>query len=187
MTALTARRVRYGVGADLICQPSSFARYKDALVPRRFFPQLSPPLLFPSLPLSHLPAPAPSYLNPRRAPLTPYRAPPVSTEPIRRSHWEKCRSATADSHSLDASAALSHRPSDSCVDPDNDADEAPGVPEGRRRLGHTPTSEPGPLLPLLRASSADPSDLLTSPPWSARPRHHSFTISASNPSRKHVT
>jgi hypothetical protein len=56
--------------------------------------------------------------------------------------------------------------------PDNDADKAPGVLAGRRRLGHATTSDPGPLLSLLQASSTDPSDLLTSPPWSARPRQH---------------
>jgi len=48
VTALTARRVWYGVGADLICQPWSFARYKDALVPRRFSNNSLPPF-YPSL------------------------------------------------------------------------------------------------------------------------------------------
>jgi hypothetical protein len=41
-----------------------------------------------------------------------------------------------------------------------------------QRLGHATTSDPGPLLSLLQASSTDPSDLLTSPPWSTRPRQH---------------
>jgi hypothetical protein len=80
---------------------------------------------------------------PQAAPSSTYSpaSPLVPTERIRRGQWEKCRSATADSYSLDASAALSRRPSDPCVDPGNDADEAPGVPAGRRRRGHATALE----------------------------------------------
>jgi hypothetical protein len=92
---------------------------------------------------------------PQAAPSSPYSParPLVPTEPIRRGQWEKCRSATADSYSLDASAAFISST------PNNDADEAPGVPAGRRRLDHTTTSDLGPLQPLLQASSTDPSNL----------------------------
>jgi hypothetical protein len=43
VTALTARRVRYGVGARSICQPDPLAGYK-AVVPPPLFYQLSPSL-----------------------------------------------------------------------------------------------------------------------------------------------
>jgi hypothetical protein len=98
------------LGPDLICQPGPSLGYKDALVPRRFSNNSLP--LFCSLPLSHRPAPPLSCLRPRRAPLTPLPGPLVPTEPIRRGQLGKCRSAMVDSYSLDASAALSHRPSD---------------------------------------------------------------------------
>src|SRR5436305_9980131 len=49
VTVLTARRIWYGVGTDLICHPSArpSAREKDAFVPRRFFNSSLHPL-FPS-------------------------------------------------------------------------------------------------------------------------------------------
>src|SRR5271154_4303837 len=89
---------------DLICQ----------LGPSPGIKTHSSPTAFPStLPLSFVPFPSLTFLQlPRGAPLTPLPGPLVPTEPIRRSRWEKCRSATADSYSLDASAALSRRPSD---------------------------------------------------------------------------
>jgi hypothetical protein len=111
VTALTACRVRYGVGPDLICQSGPSPGIKTHSSPAAFPTTLSL-ASFCSLPLSHLRAPPPSCLRPRRAPPTPLPRPLVPTEPIRRGQWEKCRSATADSYSLDASAALSRRPSD---------------------------------------------------------------------------
>src|SRR4051812_21822488 len=80
--------------------------------------------LFPSpLSLSLFPSPlSPSCTNPPRSSghtelhFLPYQR-LIPTGPIRHGQWEKCRSATADSYSLDVSAALSHRPSDPGVDP----------------------------------------------------------------------
>jgi hypothetical protein len=69
VTVLTARRVRYGVGPDLICQPGPSPGIKTHSAPRRF--SNNSLASFCSLPLSHLPAPPPSCLRPRRAPLTP--------------------------------------------------------------------------------------------------------------------
>src|SRR5271163_4317391 len=69
VTALTARRVRYGVGPDLICQPGpSPGTYKDALVPRRFSSNSLPPLF--------LHPPTRSCLRPPPAPFTPCGSPP---------------------------------------------------------------------------------------------------------------
>jgi hypothetical protein len=87
----------------------SFTRYKDALVPSpAAFQKLSTSLLFSSpLPPS---CTALSCLRLCGAPLTPLPGPLAPTESIRCSQWEKCRSATADSYSLDASAVLSRRP-----------------------------------------------------------------------------
>jgi len=96
------------------CHPTSSASsvlspgIKTHSSPAAFPTSLS--LSFCSLPLSHLPCTAPSCLRPLRAPLTPLPGALVPTEPIRRGQWEKCRSATADSYSLDASATLSRRP-----------------------------------------------------------------------------
>jgi hypothetical protein len=121
----------------------SFARYKDALVPCRF--SNNSLLLFCSLPLSHLSCTAPSCLRLRRAPLTPLPGP---LEPIRRGQWENCRSATADSYSLDASAALSRRPSDPVRRPLTMTPmKRPAFPAGCRRLGHVTALDAG-LLPF---------------------------------------
>src|SRR2546423_12708722 len=113
------------VSPDFICQLGPSSGIKTHSSPAAFPTTLS--LSFCSLPLSHPPCTAPSCLRPRRTPLTPLLGPLVPTEPIRRGQWEKCRSATADSYSLDASATLSRRPSDPST-PDSDADEASGVP-----------------------------------------------------------
>jgi hypothetical protein len=51
VTALTARRVRYGVGPDLICQPGPSPGI-EALVPRRFSINSLPPFF----PLDSLPS-----------------------------------------------------------------------------------------------------------------------------------
>jgi hypothetical protein len=70
VTALTARRVRYGVGPDLICQSGPSPGIKTHSSPAAFPTTLSLPFV-PFPPLSHLPAPPPSCLRPRRAPPTP--------------------------------------------------------------------------------------------------------------------
>ena len=59
---------------------------------------------------------APSCLRPRRAPLTPYQA------------------------------VLSRRPSNRTSTLNNNADEATGLPTGRRQLGYATTSDPGPPI-----------------------------------------
>jgi hypothetical protein len=141
VTALTARRVRYGVGPDLICQLGPSPGIKTHSSPSAFPTTLS--LSFCLLP-SYT---APSCLRPHRAPLTPLLGPLVPTEPIRRGPWEKCRSATADSYSLDASATLSRRPSNPSI-PNSDADEASGVPAGHQRLGHATALDARTPLPL---------------------------------------
>src|SRR5271154_5696726 len=73
VTALTARRVRYGVGPDLICQPGPSPGIKTHSSPAAFPTTLSLPLV--PFPLSHLSCTAPSCLRPRRAPPTPCQAP----------------------------------------------------------------------------------------------------------------
>src|SRR5947207_8125498 len=79
VTALTARRLRYGVGPDLICQPGPTVLspgIKKHSSPAAFPTTLSS-LLFPS-PL--LPScTAPSCLRPRRTPLTPLPGPLIPT------------------------------------------------------------------------------------------------------------
>src|SRR2546430_962992 len=107
------------VSLDFICQLGPSPGIKTHSSPAAFPTTLS--LSFGSLPPSHLSCTAPSCLRPHPAPLTPLPGPLVPTEPIRRGQWEKCRSATADSYSLDASAALSRRPSDPST-PGSDAD-----------------------------------------------------------------
>jgi hypothetical protein len=77
MTALTARRVRHGVGAGPSASRIS-ARYKGVFVPRRFFNRaLNPLLLFPS------PA-RPLCLRPRRAPMSPRSSSGGPTGPTQR-------------------------------------------------------------------------------------------------------
>src|SRR2546421_1163958 len=157
VTPPNARPCPVCVGPDLICQPRFCARYKRRTRPPPLFQQLSPSLLFPS-PLSPS-CTSSSCLRPRRTPTYSPASPLVPTEWIRRGQWEKCRSATADSYSLDASAASSR----------HDADEAPGVPAGRRRRGHA-TALDASLLPFkLRPSIHHTSYLHRGRP---RPRQH---------------
>jgi hypothetical protein len=159
VTALTAPRVRYGVGTRPHLPALSFTRYKDTLVPRRF--SNNSPFLWFSSPL---PPSCTAPLVPQAAPSSTY-SPARPTEPIRCGQWEKCCSATADSYSLDASVALSRRPSDPV----------------RRLLTMTPIKRPalrqvvGDLVMRrtwmqdfpLQASSSNPSHFL-SPPWSTK-------------------
>ena len=130
VTPLTARRFRYGVTRPHL-PARSFTRYKDAFFPRRFSNNSLPLFLFPSpLPPSlHRPlvpqATLSSTYSPARPP-SPHRT--DTTRPA-----GKCRSATADSYSLDASATLPRRPSDPST-PDSEADEASGVLAGHGDL-----------------------------------------------------
>ena len=111
VTALTAW---HGVGPDLICQPGPEPDIKTHLSPTTFPTTLSLPFVpFPSSPSCT----APLVLQTTPSSTDSLSGPLVPAEPIRRSQWEKCHSATASSHSLNASAALSRRPSDLCVDP----------------------------------------------------------------------
>jgi hypothetical protein len=149
--AATARRVRYGVRPDLICQPGPSPSIKTHSSPATFPTTLS--LSLSLLSPSHLYT-APSCLRPRQAPLTPLLGSLVPTEPTRCCQWEICRSATADSYSLDASAALSRRPFDPMRRPLTVTPmKRPGVPAARRRLSHATALDVGPPLPTLRASS----------------------------------
>jgi hypothetical protein len=143
VTALTARRVRHGVEADLICQPGT-SPDKDALVPRRFSNNSLPPFF----PLTlHLPAP-PHPVVPQAAPSSTYSLRLFlshRTDTMR--PVEKCRSVT--SWLLFARRLGSIIPS--TVWPvrrplHNDAGEAPGVPAGRRRLSHATALNAGLLL-----------------------------------------
>jgi hypothetical protein len=71
VTALTARRVRYGVGADLICQPGPSPGIKTH----------SSPAAFPTtLPLSFVPFPHPTFLH---RPLVLQAAPSSTYSPAR--------------------------------------------------------------------------------------------------------
>jgi hypothetical protein len=101
VTALTARRVRWRRSRPHL--PASPTTLSLAFVP--FLPFLFLTFLHRSL-------------MPRTALSSTYSLPGplVLAELIRRGQREKCRSATAGSHSLDASAVLSRRPSDACVD-----------------------------------------------------------------------
>jgi hypothetical protein len=71
--------------------------------------------------------------------------------------------------------------------PGNDADEAPGVPAGRRRLGHATASDAR-LSPPLRASSTDPSHLLLSSTAVDQGRVSTLTgcVTAASPLRRPV-
>jgi hypothetical protein len=157
VTAPTARRVRYGVGLDLICQPGPSPGIKTNSVPP-LFQQLSPSLLFPS-PLS---PPFPSCLRPRRAPLTPLLGLLVPTGYGVANEKNVAARRLTLIHSTPRQYYLVNRLTRASI-PNNDADGAPGVPAGHRRLSHATTSDPRPLLSLLQASSTDPSDLLTFP------------------------
>jgi hypothetical protein len=122
VTALTARRVRHGVGPDLICQPGPEPDMKTHSSPTTFPTTLSLPFVpFPSSPSCTaplVPQTVPSSTDSLSGPLVP-------VEPIRRSQWEKCRSATAGIRSTPRQQCLVNRPT--CASTlDNDADEAPG-------------------------------------------------------------
>jgi len=163
----------------LVARPS--ARYKDALAPPLF-----QQLFLPFPPPLHVPAQAPSCLRPQASASSTYSLrgpdpqPNDTTRPVR-----KYRSTTAGSHSLDASAALSRRPSDRASTLGNGADEAPDVPAGRGDLS------PEDLrcrttVTLFQPSSTSPSYFLKSPPRSARLRqqidwlrHHRVTTALS--------
>ena len=160
VTPPNARPCPVCVGPDLICQPRFCARYKRRTRPPPLFQQLSPSLLFPS-PLSPS-CTSSSCLRPRRTPTYSPASPLVPTEWIRRGQWEKCRSATADSYSLNASAGLSRRPL--AMTPM----KRPAFQQVAGDFGHATASDAGLLLLTFRASSTDPSHLLTSPPWPIR-------------------
>jgi hypothetical protein len=122
--ALTSLLPAVGMAFEpgFICQPDPLPGIKTRSSPAAFPTTLSLSPLSPlSLSLSLLFPPTflhpPSCLRPRQAPLTPLLGSLVHTEPTRRGQWEICRSATADSYSLDASAALSRRPFDLTVTP----------------------------------------------------------------------
>jgi hypothetical protein len=134
---LTARRVRHGVNLAAGPRPG----IKACLSPAAFPTALSIPI--PIFAFLHRP---PSCFRRRRAPLTPCR-PLIPHRTIRLGQLGKYLSATTGSHSLDASAALSHRPSDRASAHGNVADEAPDVPTGRRRPSHAKTLDTRPLLP----------------------------------------
>jgi hypothetical protein len=107
----------------------SVARYKDALVPRRF--SNNSLASFGSLPLSHLPAPPPSCLRPRRAPPTPLPGP---WSPQNRYDAASGKNVAARRPTLIRSTPRQHCLVDHLTPastPDNDTDEAPGVPAGR--------------------------------------------------------
>jgi hypothetical protein len=129
VTALTARRFRHGVGADLICQPSPFARYKDTLVPRRFS-HSSLPAYFP-FPL-HLPAPPPRASGCAELHLLPAGPPsPRRTDTTRPVGKNVAARRLALIRSTPRQHCLVDHPTRAST-LDNDVDEAPGVPAGRR-------------------------------------------------------
>src|SRR5436305_5548367 len=110
VTALTARRVRYGVGPDLICQPGPSPGIKTHSSPAAFPSTLSLP--FPPSTL-YLPARA---LGRCRAPLAPCQPPgPHRTDTTR--PVEKMSQCHGWLSFARRSAALSRRPSDPCIDP----------------------------------------------------------------------
>jgi hypothetical protein len=163
MTALTARRVRYGVGPDLICQPGPSPGIKTHSSPAAFPTTLSLPLV--PFPLSHLSCTALSCLRPRRALPTPLPGPLVPTERIRRG--QSARRLTLIRSTPRQHCLVDHLTRASI--PDNDADEAPGVPAGRRRSGHATALDAG-LLPFkLRPPIHHTSCLHRGRP---RPRQH---------------
>jgi hypothetical protein len=123
VTVLTARRVRYGVRSNLHMSAQSFTSIKTHSSPAAFLTTLSLSFLFPSpLPSSYPPSPhdAASGKNVAARRLTLIRSTP-------RQHCLVDRLTRAST-------------------PSNDADEAPGVPAGRRRRGHATASDTGLLL-----------------------------------------
>ena len=110
VTALTARRLRYGVGPDFICQPGPSPGIKTHSSPAAFPSTLSLP--FPPWTL-YLPARA---LGRCRAPLAPCQPPGPhrtnTTRPVEK--MSQCHGWLSFAR---RSAALSRRPSDPCIDP----------------------------------------------------------------------
>jgi hypothetical protein len=169
VTALTARRVRHGVGPDLICQPGAAPGIKMHSSPAAFPATLS----LPSLPsILHLTAP-PHPVVPQAAPgsiLLPAPGPP----PPQQNRYDaasgkNAAARPAGSYSLDASAALSPRPSDPCVDPW--AMTLAKRPAFQQVTGDLVTRWPWmqeSCSSPFQASSTNPSHLLTSPPWSTK-------------------
>ena len=112
-TALAARRVRHG-SHPTSSATLAFARYKDALVPRRFSNNSLPP--FP--PHSLLSCTAPPGPPSGRASL--HLIPTAPLSPQNRYDAARRKNAAArpaGSYSLVALVVLSPRPSDPCVDP----------------------------------------------------------------------
>jgi hypothetical protein len=164
VTALIATAASGMVSEPVSSASQPFARYKDALVPRRFSHSSLAP--FPSSPSCT----APSFLRPRRAPLTPCRVPHSP-----QNRYEAASGKIAASRQL---AFIRLTPRQRCLLDhltcastfDNNANEAAGALAGRRRLSHTTALDIGPLRPLHRVSFTDLSYLLTSSRWSVRPR-----------------
>jgi hypothetical protein len=119
VTVLTAHRVRYGVGAPLHLPARASAPYKVAIIPRRFFQQLSPSF-FPSVGVlcasglreCHL------GLDPRSPFLRQAHGP---TDRHDGASEGKCLRLTAGCYSFELSAALS-RPRPDCWSPHADDD-----------------------------------------------------------------
>ena len=122
---------------DLHLPARPFARYKDALVPRQQTPSLhsSPSCTTPSGRASG------------RTELHLLPAGPSPTEPIRRGPVGKCRSVTGwllFARRLGSIVSSTVWPVRRPLH--NDTGEAPGVPAGRRRLGHATALNAGLLL-----------------------------------------
>ena len=137
VTALTARRVRYGVGPDLICQPGPSPGIKTHSSPAVFLITLS-------LPLVPFPSPSPACT----APLVPQAAPSSTYSPARPPDpWSPQNGYDAASRKNVAARRLTlirSTPRQHClVDHlthastlDNNADETPGVPADHQRRGY---------------------------------------------------
>jgi hypothetical protein len=167
VTALTASRVRYGVGPDLICQSGPSPAIKTRSSPAAFPTTLSLPFVpFPSL--------TPSCTTP----LVPQAAPSSTYSPARpQSPQNRYDAASEKNVAARRLTLIRSTPRQHCLidrltrasTPDNDADEAPGVPAGRRRLGHATASDAGLLSFKLRPPIHHTSCLNRGRP---RPRQH---------------
>jgi hypothetical protein len=139
VTALTARRVRHGVRADLICQPALGPGIKTPSSPAAFPTALSLPFIFsPSLPCTRL-----SCLSPRRAPLAPFRA--------ERYNLASKKNSSARPLPLIRSTPRQHflvYQTDRTSTLINDVGGVPRFPD-HRRLVRATDLDAGPLLPVL--------------------------------------